>query len=38
MESAKKLLGEHRPFTEDEFFDRTLCFKGHGLCERHTSA
>ena len=34
IDNAKRILGEHRAFTEDEFFDRTLCFKGHGLVER----
>lgn len=34
VDAAIAILGEYRPFLEDEFFDVLWDAKGHGLCER----
>ena len=38
LDNAKRILGEHKPFSEDLFFDLLSPFKGHGLVERHKSS
>jgi len=34
VDHARLVLGEYRPFSEDEFFYALRLRKGHGLCER----
>jgi len=34
IDSAKRILGEHRPFSEDEFFNYLRLQEGHGLVRK----